>query len=69
MNAVTRQALAAMDVPTVEFELNGKAVTARADETLLSVAKREGIEVPHLCFKEGLQAVGNCRACMVEIAG
>ena len=69
MNAVTRQALAAMDVPTVEFELNGKAVTARADETLLSVAKREGIEVPHLCFKESLQAVGNCRACMVEIAG
>ncbi len=69
MNAVTRQALAAMDVPTVEFELNGKAVTARADETLLSVAKREGIEVPYLCFKEGLQAVGNCRACMVEIAG
>jgi formate dehydrogenase major subunit len=58
-----------MDVPTVEFELDGKAVTARADETLLSVAKREGIEVPHLCFKEGLQAVGNCRACMVEIAG
>ena len=69
MNAVTRQELAAMDVPSVEFELNGEAVTARADETLLSVAKREGIEVPHLCFKEGLQAVGNCRACMVEIAG
>lgn len=43
MNAVTRQALAAMDVPTVEFELNGKSVTARADETLLSVAKRGGI--------------------------
>jgi len=69
MNAVTRQAMAALAAPTVEFELNGKAVTARADETLLSVAKREGIEVPHLCFKEGLQAVGNCRACMVEIAG
>ncbi len=69
MNAVTRRELAALDAPTVNFELNGKAVTARADETLLAVAKREGIEIPHLCFKEGLEAVGNCRACMVEING
>ncbi len=69
MNAVTRKELAALDAPTVSFELNGKAVTARADETLLTVAKREGIEIPHLCFMEGLEAVGNCRACMVEING
>ena len=69
MNAVTRKELAALDAPTVSFELNGKAVTARADETILTIAKREGIEVPHLCFKEGLEAVGNCRSCMVEING
>ncbi len=69
MNAVTRKELAALDAPTVNFELNGKAVCARADETILTVAKREGIDVPHLCFKEGLEAVGNCRACMVEING
>ena len=69
MNAITRRELAELDAPTVSFELNGKAVTARADETILAVAKREGIEVPHLCFKEGLEAVGNCRSCMVEING
>ena len=69
MNAVTRRELAELDSPRVSFELNGKAVTARADETILTVAKREGIEVPHLCFMEGLAAVGNCRACMVEIDG
>ena len=69
MNAITRRELAQLDGPTVSFELNGKAVTARSDETLLTVAKREGIDIPHLCFKEGLQAVGNCRACMVEIDG
>jgi formate dehydrogenase major subunit len=27
------------------------------------------VEIPRLCYKPGLQAVGNCRACMVEIAG
>ena len=69
MNAVTRRELAQLGGATVSFELNGKAVTARADETLLIIAKREGIDVPHLCFKEGLEAVGNCRACMVEIDG
>ena len=69
MNAVTRKEQAALDAPIVSFELNGKAVSARADETILTVAKREGIEIPHLCFKEGLEAVGNCRACMVEING
>jgi len=69
MNAITRRELAQLDAPTVSFELNGRTVTARADQTILQVAQAEGIEVPHLCYKEGLEAVGNCRSCMVEIAG
>ena len=69
MNAMTRQQLALLDAPVVTFSLNGHQVSARTDETLLTIAKREGIEVPHLCFKVGLEAVGNCRACMVEING
>jgi formate dehydrogenase major subunit len=54
---------------TVSFEINGREVQALSHETLIEVAKREGIEIPHLCYKEGLEAVGNCRSCMVEIAG
>jgi formate dehydrogenase major subunit len=69
MNAITRQELAELDAPLVNFSLNGQEVTGRANETILQVAKREGIDIPHLCFKEGLEAVGNCRACMVEIDG
>ncbi|MDP2817990.1 MAG: formate dehydrogenase subunit alpha [Polaromonas sp.] len=69
MNAITRQELAELDAPLVSFSLNGREVQGRATETLLQVAKREGVEIPHLCFKEGLEAVGNCRACMVEING
>ena len=69
MNAITRKEQAALDAPTVSFELNGKTVTARADETILSVAKRERIPVPHLCHSDSLTPVGNCRACMVEING
>ncbi len=69
MNAVTRLEIASLDAPIVTFELNGQSVTARADQTLIQVADREGIEIPRLCYSEGLQAVGNCRSCMVEIAG
>jgi len=69
MNAITRAELAQLDSPAVSFELNGRAVSARADQSLLEIAKEQGIAIPHLCYKDGLQAVGNCRSCMVEIAG
>jgi formate dehydrogenase major subunit len=35
----------------------------------LTIAKRVGVEIPHLCYKDGLEAAGNCRACVVEIKG
>jgi formate dehydrogenase major subunit len=54
---------------TISFSLNGRAVTALEGEPILEVAKREGVEIPHLCYKPGLDAVGNCRACVVEIDG
>ncbi len=53
----------------IQFSLNGKIVAANLKESILEVAKREGIKVPHLCCKKGLRADGNCRTCMVEIEG
>ncbi len=69
MNAVTRHELAQLEAPVVSFKLDGREVTARANETIIEVADREGVEIPRLCYKEGMEAVGNCRACMVEING
>jgi formate dehydrogenase major subunit len=54
---------------TIEFKLNGETVSALAGETIIQAAKRHGVEIPHLCYKEGLRPDGNCRACMVEIKG
>src|SRR5438477_9100063 len=54
---------------SVAFTLNGASVEGRSDETILQSARRHGIEVPHLCYKDGMRADGNCRACMVEIKG
>jgi len=54
---------------TVAFELDGEKIQAFEGETILQAAKREGIEIPHLCYKDGLRPDGNCRACVVEIKG
>src|SRR6266571_4411950 len=53
----------------IEFKLNGRTVVGRSDETLIQTAKQYGIEIPHLCYKEGMRPDGNCRACVVEVKG
>jgi formate dehydrogenase major subunit len=49
--------------------LDGAEYLASTSETILDVSKRNGIEIPHLCFKEGMRPDGNCRVCVVEIVG
>jgi formate dehydrogenase major subunit len=55
----------------VTFTLDGREVVADPGETIWQVARREGIEIPHLCYspEPGYRPDGNCRACMVEIQG
>ncbi len=54
---------------SIPFSLNGERVDARPGETILQAAKRYGVAIPHLCYQEGMRPDGNCRVCMVEIAG
>ena len=54
---------------TINFTLNGEAVVAEQGQTLLDVAKQQGLEIPHLCYSDRQGADGNCRACVVEIDG
>ena len=55
----------------IKFTLDGREVEARPGETTWQVARREGVEIPHLCWlpEPGYRADGNCRVCMVEIEG
>jgi formate dehydrogenase major subunit len=66
MTAITPNELQAMPV---SFKLNGRDVVAEPGETIIETARRYGVEIPHLCYKEGLRPDGNCRACMVEVKG
>ncbi|AWI81694.1 formate dehydrogenase subunit alpha [Parazoarcus communis] len=54
---------------TIAFELDGQTVEAAPGETILLAARRAGVDIPHLCYTDGLRADGNCRACVVEIDG
>src|SRR5215831_12406736 len=67
LNTTLRKPVAA--ATPVEFTLNGKTVVGRADELIIETARKHGIAVPHLCYREGLRPDGNCRACVVEIKG
>jgi len=55
----------------IKFELDGQQVEARVGETIWQVAKRQGREIPHLCYSPApdYRPDGNCRACMVEVEG
>ncbi len=59
----------AMSESVVSFELDGRTVEARAGESILQVADREGVSIPRLCHRDGYRPEGNCRACVVEIEG
>jgi len=66
MTAMSKDEFAAMPV---EFKLNGNTVVAEHGETIIQAAKRHGVDIPHLCYKEGMRPDGNCRACVVEVKG
>jgi formate dehydrogenase major subunit len=56
-----------LEKSVTKFTLNGESIEAIGDETILQAAERNGVEIPHLCYTEGLRPDGNCRACVVEI--
>jgi bidirectional [NiFe] hydrogenase diaphorase subunit len=51
------------------LKIDGQDVSAREGETVLDVARENGIFIPTLCFLEGLSEVGACRLCLVEVTG
>jgi predicted molibdopterin-dependent oxidoreductase YjgC len=54
---------------TIELEIDGETVRAREGETILQVCRRQGLEIPTLCYGETLTPVNACRVCMVEVEG
>lgn len=53
----------------VTFKIDGREVQADPSETVLPVALRYGIEIPHYCYHPALSIVAQCRLCLVEVEG
>ncbi len=54
---------------TVKVKINGKEYEAEKSETILQVARRNGIYIPAICYSDRFGAIGACRICAVEIVG
>ena len=53
----------------ITLTIDGKQVSAEGGQTVLSIAREQGIPIPTLCHLEGVYDVGACRLCLVEVAG
>ena len=51
----------------ITFRMNGLEVSAEEGWTILETAKFYGLEIPTLCYYEGLTPYGGCRLCVVEV--
>jgi len=53
----------------MKIKVNNKIMEFNPDKTLLINLKEKGIEIPTLCYQEGLEPEARCRLCVVEIDG
>lgn len=51
------------------IKIDDKDVAVEAGATIMEAAQEAGIHIPRLCYLEGLNPVGACRLCLVEVAG
>ena len=53
----------------VKLMINGQEVSVKDGTTIMEAAEKVGIHIPHLCFLKGINEIGACRVCVVEIKG
>ncbi|MDD4920554.1 MAG: NADH-dependent [FeFe] hydrogenase, group A6 [Bacteroidales bacterium] len=53
----------------VKITINGQPVEIDKGTSILDAAKQIGVIIPTLCYHKDLCVAGNCRVCIVEIAG
>ena len=51
----------------VNLTIDNKKIEAEAGQTILEVARENGVVIPTLCSHESIEPSGSCRLCVVEI--
>lgn len=58
-----------MENKMITLTIDGVSVTVPEGTTVLEAAKQAKITIPTLCYLKGINQIGACRICMVEIEG
>ena len=58
-----------METKMINLTVDGVKVTVPEGTTVLEAAKEAKINIPTLCYLKGVNQIGACRICMVEIEG
>ena len=53
----------------VKITIDGKQFVADSSETILTVARKNGLEIPTLCYLKDINEPASCRVCVVEVEG
>ncbi|NQV28133.1 MAG: molybdopterin-dependent oxidoreductase, partial [Rhodopirellula sp.] len=53
--------------PNVTLTIDGQQLTVPAGTTIWEAARDAGIDIPVLCHSEGMEPVGVCRMCVVDV--
>ena len=53
----------------VNIKINGIPYSVPKNSTILEAAKIAGVKIPTLCYLKGINEIGACRICVVEVKG
>lgn len=53
----------------VNITINGKKILVKENTTIMKAAAENEIPIPSLCYLKGINEIGACRVCMVELEG
>lgn len=53
----------------ITLTIDGQTINVRPGTTVLEAALAHGIDIPRLCYHPDLKPSGECRLCLVEVAG
>lgn len=53
----------------VNLTIDNKTISVPEGTTIMEAAEQNGIPIPRLCYLKGLNEIGACRVCVVELEG
>ncbi|MCL1996127.1 MAG: NADH-dependent [FeFe] hydrogenase, group A6 [Defluviitaleaceae bacterium] len=58
-----------MEAKTVTLTIDNQQVQVQEGATVMEAAKEIGVDIPTLCYLKGINEIGACRVCVVEMEG